>query len=121
MKKIALAASVCLAAAGLSGCFTSPVSFESCSVPVPATGFSVCGSDVEGTHDRIWVFGIGGTLSESPQHIAYKSALGKANGADALVGMTIDEQSVFVIPFFSLVRTRVVGTPVKFANSGKEK
>ena len=103
----------------MTGCFTSPVAFERSSAPVPASGFTVCGSDVEGTHDRVWVFGIGGTLSESPQHIAYKTALGKANGADALVGMTIDEQSVFVVPFFSLVRTRVVGTPVKFNGSGK--
>ena len=63
--------------AALCGCSTSPVTFKSSSVPVPAQGYTVTGSDVTGTSDQIWVFGMGGSLS-AQQHKAYKTALGSA-------------------------------------------
>ncbi len=95
------------------GCSTGPVAFKSSSVPVPPQGYTVMGSDVTGTSDQIWVFGLGGSLS-SQQHTAYKTALGNANGADALVGMSIENHGFFFPPFFVMSTIRVTGTPVKF-------
>ena len=100
----------CLAVAG---CMTSPVEFKSQSAPVPPQGYTVMGSDVTGTSEQIWVFGFGGALS-AQQHKAYKTALGNANGADALVGMSIEHSSFNVLPFFMMSTSRVTGTPVKF-------
>ena len=101
----------CMAAA--CGCATSPVAFKSSSAPVPAQGYTVMGSDVTGTCDQVWVFGFGGSM-DSQQHKAYKTALGNANGADALVGMSIEQSSFFALPFFVMSSIRVTGTPVKF-------
>lgn len=99
--------------AAVCGCATSPVSFKSSSVPIPSQGFTVLGSDVTGTSDQIWVLGIGGSLS-AQQHKAYKSALGNATGADALVGMSIEEHGFAFFPLFFMNTIRVTGTPVKF-------
>ena len=71
------------------------------------------GSDVTGTSDQIWVFGFGGSLA-AQQHKAYKTALGNANGADALVGMSIEQSTFFALPFFMMNVVHVTGTPVKF-------
>lgn len=101
----------CLAA--VCGCMTSPIAFKAESAPVPPQGFSVMGSDVTGTSEQIWVFGFGGSLS-AQQHKAYKTALGNANGADALVGMSIEHSSFNAMPFFMMSTIRVTGTPVKF-------
>ena len=108
MKKLMI---VALAAA--CGCATSPVAFKSESVPVPPQGYTVTGSDVTGSSDQIWVFGLGGSLAVQ-QHKAYKSALAAANGADALVGMSIENSSFCVFPFFMMSTIQVTGTPVKF-------
>ena len=99
--------------AATCGCSTSPVAFKESSVPVPMQGFTVTGSDVTGSSDQIWVFGPGGSLS-TQQHKAYKAALGLANGADALVGMSIEQHGVVVLPFFVMSTISVTGTPVKF-------
>ena len=107
--KMMLAAG-CLAVAG---CMTSPVAFKSESAPVPPQGYTVMGSDVTGTSEQIWVFGFGGSLS-AQQHKAYKTALGNANGADALVGMSIEHSSFNAFPFFMMNTIHVTGTPVKF-------
>lgn len=107
--KMVLAAG-CLAVAG---CMTSPVAFKSESAPVPPQGYTVMGSDVTGTSEQIWVFGFGGSLS-AQQHKAYKTALGCANGADALVGMSIEHSSFNALPFFMMHTIHVTGTPVKF-------
>ena len=101
----------CLLAA--CGCVTSPVAFKSESAPVPPQGYVVMGSDVTGSSEQVWVFGMGGSLS-AQQHKAYKSALGNANGADALVGMSIEHSSLYAFPFFMMSTIRVTGTPVKF-------
>ncbi len=112
MKKLKMmAVAGCLAA--VCGCMTSPVAFKAESVPVPPQGYSVMGSDVTGTSEQIWVFGFGGALS-AQQHKAYKTALGSANGADALVGMSIEHSSFNALPFFMMSTIRVTGTPVKF-------
>ena len=95
------------------GCMTSPVSFKSESAPVPPQGYVVMGSDVTGSSEQVWVFGLGGSLS-AQQHKAYKSALGNANGADALVGMSIEQSSFNALPFFMMSTIHVTGTPVKF-------
>ena len=105
------AAAVALAAA--CGCSTSPVAFKQSSVPVPPQGFTVTGSDVTGSSDQIWVFGIGGSLA-TQQHKAYKAAVGLANGADALVGMSIEQHGFLFFPFFMMSSISVTGTPVKF-------
>ena len=108
MKKLMI-----IALAAACGCATSPVAFMSESVPVPPQGYTVTGSDVTGTSDQVWVFGMGGSLA-AQQHKAYKSALASANGADALVGMSIESSSFFAFPFFMMSTIRVTGTPVKF-------
>lgn len=108
--KVALVASVM----GMSGCATSPVAFKQSSAPVPPQGYTVVGSDVSGSCDQIYVFGLGGSLGTSQQHKAYKDAISRAHGADALVGMCIDESMFWLPPFFVTRITRVTGTPVKF-------
>ena len=112
MKKLTMIM-VAGAVAAICGCATSPVAFKSESAPVPPQGYTVMGSDVTGTSDQIWVFGFGGSLS-TQMHTAYKSALGNANGADALVGMSIEQSSLTAFPFFMMSTIRVTGTPVKF-------
>ena len=99
--------------AAVCGCVTSPVAFKAESAPVPPQGYSVMGSDGTGTSEQIWVLGLGGALS-AQQHKAYKTALGSANGADALVGMSIEQSSFNALPFFMMSTIRVTGTPVKF-------
>ena len=106
-----LAVAGCLAVA--CGCMTSPVAFKSESSPVPPQGYTVLGSDVTGTSEQIWVFGFGGSLA-AQQHKAYKTAIGNANGADALVGMSIEHSSLYAFPFFTMSTIRVTGTPVKY-------
>ncbi len=108
--KMMLAAGALVAACG---CTTSPVAFKSQSAPVPPQGYTVMGSDVTGSCEQIWVFGLGGSLS-AQQHKAYKTALGNANGADALVGMSIEHSTFNAFPFFMMSTVHVTGTPVKF-------
>ena len=108
--KIVMAAG-CLVA--VLGCTTSPVAFKESSVPVPSRGYTVTGSDVTGESSQMWVFGFGGSLA-TQQHRAYKMALGNANGADALVGMSIEQHGFAFFPFFMKNTISVTGTPVKF-------
>ena len=112
MKKLKMAA-VAAGLAALCGCATGPVAFKASSAPVPAYGYTVIGSDVTGTSDQIWVFGFGGSLA-TQQHKAYKAAMGLANGADALVGMSIERHGLFIPFFFMMDTISVTGTPVKF-------
>lgn len=109
--KVVMMAAVLLAT--MCGCVTSPVAFKSMSAPVPPQGYTVLGSDVTGTSEQVWVFGFGGSASQSQQHKAYKAALGQANGADALVGMSIEEHQIWGL-FFSMRTLRVTGTPIKY-------
>lgn len=111
VKKVVLIASV---AALIAGCATGPVEFKESSSPVPASGYTVCGSDVTGTSEQVWVFGIGGSFDGQQQHRAFREALGHAQGADALVGMSIERSSCSVFPFFMMTKVCVSGTPVKF-------
>ncbi|MBE6381991.1 MAG: hypothetical protein E7049_03130 [Lentisphaerae bacterium] len=109
MIKVAAVASLFAAC----GCATSPVAFKPSSVPVPPQGYTVSGSDVTGSSDQIWVLGLGGSLGIQ-QHRAYKSAMGMASGADALVGMSIESHGFMLPPFFMIRTITVTGTPVKF-------
>ena len=112
MKKLMMIVSAgCVAA--LCGCSTNPVTFKASSAPVPPQGYTVTGSDVSAKSDQIWVLGLGGSMSQQ-QHEAFKTALGKANGADALVGMSIERHGFFFPPFFMMSSISVTGTPVKF-------
>ena len=99
-KMLKIAAAGCLAA--VCGCMTGPVAFKASSAPVPPQGSS----------DQVWVFGLGGSMGIQ-QHKAYKAALASANGADALVGMSIEQHSLFAL-FFAMKSVTVTGTPVKF-------
>ena len=101
-------------AALIAGCATGPVAFKECSVPMAQAGYTVCGSDVSGSSEQIWVFGMGGSLNGQQQHNAYRQAIGHAQGADALVGMSIESSSCSVFPFFVMQKITVTGTPVKF-------
>ena len=106
-----MATAGCLMAA--LGCTTAPVAFKASSTPVPPQGYTVTGSDVTGESSQMWVFGFGGSLA-TQQHRAYKMALGNANGADALVGMSIEQHGFAFFPFFMKNTISVTGTPVKF-------
>ena len=111
MKKImALAFGVVM----MAGCSTVPVAFKECSVPMVDAGYTVCGSDVSGSSEQVWVFGLGGSLDGQQQYSAYRQAIGHAQGADALVGMSVESSSCFAFPFFIMRRITVTGTPVKF-------
>ena len=112
MKKLKMGLAAGIMAA-VCGCATSPVAFKSASSPVPPQGYTVMGSDVTGTSEQIWVFGLGGSMS-AQQHKAFKTALGNANGADALVGMSIEHHGFSLPPFFMMSTIRVTGTPVRF-------
>lgn len=103
-----------VAAMALLGCATSPVTFKESSCPVPPSGYTVCGSDVTGTSDQVWAFGMGGSFDGQQQHRAFREALGHAQGADALIGMSIEQSSVAILPFFMMSKVTVSGTPVKF-------
>ena len=109
-KMLKIAAAGCLAA--VCGCMTGPVAFKASSAPVPPQGYTVVGSDVTGSSDQVWVFGLGGSMGIQ-QHKAYKAALASANGADALVGMSVEQHSLFAL-FFAMKSVTVTGTPVKF-------
>lgn len=112
MKNVKMMAVAGLLAAAC-GCATSPVAFKTSSAPVPVQGYTVVGSDVTGTSSQVWVFGLGGSLA-AQQHRAYKMALGNATGADALVGMSIEQHGFSFPPFFMQSTISVTGTPVKF-------
>lgn len=109
MKKMIAAAGL----AALCGCTTGPVAFKTSSTPIPVQGYTVTGSDVSGESSQVWVFGLGGSL-DAQQHKAYKAAMGRANGADALVGMSIESHGIMIPPFFAKSTISVTGTPVKF-------
>ena len=109
-KMMVLAVGVAL----MVGCSTGPVTFKECSVPMVHSGYTVCGSDVSGYSEQIWVFGMGGSLNGQQQHNAYRQAIGHAQGADALVGMSIESSTCSVFPFFIMQKITVTGTPVKF-------
>ena len=100
--------------AACSGCATYPVWFEPSSSPVPQSGYTVCGSEVFGTCEQYWVFGLGGSASGSDQSRALREAMGKAPGADAIINMAVDVNKFVFPPFFMRTTTRVTGIPVKF-------
>jgi len=112
MKKLMNAAGLGILACALAGCVSSPVRFLESSAPIPPQGYTVCGSEVTGTSDQVWVFGIGGSL-DLQQCRAFRDAMAKAQKADALVSMSIEEHWVNVF-FFSRKITSVTGVPVKF-------
>ena len=112
MRKLIFAALGGVVAMAMTGCSTSPVRFIESSAPVPDSGYTVVGSEVTGTSDQIWVFGIGGS-TDLQQSRAYRDALAKAQKADALVSMSIEEHWVNVL-FFTKKVLSVTGTPVKF-------
>lgn len=107
------------AVAALAGCMSSPVTFCTSSVPVEQGKYSVLGPEVAGTCTQVnWLFfsfGLGG----SGQRHALRDALGRVPGADALVGMAVDEEYFMLVPFAlpSFFTTRVTGTPVKMGRN----
>ena len=108
-----------LALVAFAGCSTSPVAFVSSSIPVPQKGYTICGSEVSGISTQVWVFGLGGSFSTPCLQEAYQDALAHSNGADALVGMSVELSTYAIPPFFMQSDTRVTGTPVKFNVVGK--
>ena len=112
MKKLFFTALCGTIAMAMTGCSTSSLRFLESSTPVPASGYTIVGSEVTGTSDQIWVLGIGGS-TDLQQSRAYRDALAKAQKADALVSMSIEEHWVNVL-FFAKKVLSVTGTPVKF-------
>lgn len=103
----------------LSGCFSSPVTFVTSSVPIAQDKYTVLADEVNGTHTQVhWLFftfGLGG----SGQRHALRDALRQVPGADALVGMAVDSESFILVPVVLPMfdKTRVTGTPVKIGAS----
>lgn len=112
MKKLLCTAFAAAALVGLTGCVSSPIRFMESSAPVPDSGYQVVGSEVTGTSDQIWVFGIGGS-TDLQQSRAFRDAMAKSQKADALVSMSIEEHWINIF-FFSRKTISVTGTPVKF-------
>jgi len=110
-KIMKLAAGGALAVA-LTGCATGPVAFLPSSAPVPEKGYTVAGSEVTGTSDQVWVFGIGGS-TELQQARALRDAMAKSQKADALVSMSIEQHYVNVF-LFARKTISVTGIPVTF-------
>ena len=101
-----------LVAAAITGCTTTPQNFTYASKPVEQGRYTVLGEEVEGTDTQVSVLGFGVGRPGSPQRRALKAALGKAAGADALVEMSVDYQTINLWWVYVLT-TRVTGTPVK--------
>ena len=103
----------------LSGCFSSPVTFVTSSVPVEQDKYTVLADEVNGSHTQVqWLFftfGLGG----SGQRHALRDALRQVPGADALVGMAVDSETFMLVPFVlpTFDKTRVTGTPVKLGTN----
>ena len=112
MKKIIGMIVLVAAAVAITGCTTMPQNFSYASKPVEQGRYTVLGKEVEGSDTMISVLGFGLSLPGSPQRRALKRAMDKAAGADALVGMAIDYQSINLW-FVYILTTRVTGTPVK--------
>jgi len=112
MKKLMNVVGVVAVACAMAGCASSPVRFLESSAPVPPQGYTVVGSEVTGTSDQVWVFGIGGS-TDLQQSRAFRDAMAKSQKADALVSMSIEEHWVNVF-FFARKTTSVTGVPVKF-------
>ncbi len=112
MKKIMGVAAAAVIAAMITGCTTLPQNFVHASKPMEQGKYTVLGKEVEGTDTQVSVLGFGVGRPGSPQRRAYKTALSKAVGADALVEMAVDYQTINLWWVYVLT-TRVTGTPVK--------
>ncbi|MGN0832909.1 MAG: hypothetical protein ACI4RD_04575 [Kiritimatiellia bacterium] len=112
MKQIMSVAAAGLLAVALTGCASSPVRFLESSAPIPANGYTIAGSEVTGTSDQVWVFGIGGSTGLQ-QTRAFRDAMSKSQKADALISMSIEEHLVNVL-FFTRKTISVTGIPVIF-------
>ena len=113
IKTIAAAAAVC-AMVGMAGCTTLPSSFVDKSKPMDK--YDVVGKEVTSSFTQVSVFGFGSSTGESAQREAYKAALKKAPGADALIEMAVDvtTMSTGFLPLpVQVTTTTVTGTPVK--------
>jgi hypothetical protein len=118
MKKVMMMVAAAVAAVVITGCTTTPQNFTYASKPVDQGRYTVLGEEVEGTDTQVSVLGFGVGLPGSPQRRALKKALDKSAGADALVGMAVDYQTINLWWVYVLT-TRVTGTPVKTNNSAK--
>ena len=112
MKKIIGIGVAAVVAAMIAGCTTQPQNFVHASKPVEQGRYTVLGKEVEGSDTQVSVLGFGIGRPGSGQRRAYKAALGKAAGADALVEMAVDYQTINLWWVYVLT-TRVTGTPVK--------
>lgn len=115
MKKLIAFAAVMAGALAMTGCTTQPQNFVASSKPVLQGRYTEVGDEVEGSDSQLLILGYGVGIAGSPQRRALNSALQKAAGADALVGMAVDYQ-VLNLCFFQVLTTRVTGTPVKTNN-----
>lgn len=115
MKKILICAAAAVCATLFSGCSTTPQNFVSSSKPMLQGRYTVVGKEVEGTDTQFMVLGFGASLPGSPQRRALKAALDRAPGADALVEMSVDYQTINLL-VLHVMMTHVTGTPVKSNN-----
>lgn len=101
--------------AGLSGCMSSPASFNASSRPYEQDKYTVLGDEVTGTNTQVnWLFFTFGAGGSGQRH-ALRDALEQVPGADGLIAMAIDTENFVLFPFVlpSFYTTRVTGTPVK--------
>lgn len=115
MKKLAGFAAALAAAVVLSGCSTTPQNFVHASRPLEQGKYTVVGKEVEGTDTQFAILGYGVSLPGSPQRRALAAALKRAPGADALVEMSVDYQTINLFVVW-VMTTHVTGTPVKANN-----
>ena len=79
-----------VAALAFAGCVTSPVSFTPSVVPIPPEGYTVCGKEVTGHCNQVWVCSFGGNFTVACQRRAYDNAMRKTFNADALIGVSVE-------------------------------
>ena len=114
MKKLMLATAASTVAF-LTGCMSSPASFNASSKPYEQGKYTVLGDEVTGTNTQVnWLFFTFGAGGSGQRH-ALSDALEQVPGADGLVSMAIDTENFVLFPFVlpSFYTTRVTGTPVK--------
>lgn len=86
MKKIAVVGGALL---GLSGCIHTPVAISASTRPLAPDGYEVL-DEVEAT-DCLWaLFGLLPVSSGNHLHGAIRKAIGKADGADALIQVSAE-------------------------------
>lgn len=93
--------------------FTTPLSFHSKTnyLITPNTQFEVLGN-VQGEASYIMVAGI--MIGDAGYDAAYRNALAKIRGADALIDVKVDSRFFSFLGLFIQIKTKLTGKAIKF-------